>query len=183
MARANGPPRIKKPNRAAIQDLRRLRISQLLVRHLTQREIHAALEQQQFFNPETKKPWSLGTINADVKAIREEWRDDARQKAFEHFSRILAEIQAVKRKSWADGDMRSVLAALDKEMSLLQLHQAPLFSKRVGYTPEDLSDEDLLAILLDDDLDIDELGIDPSLVIDMPPEWKQIPADADGSNT
>ena len=65
----------------ALNKMREIRIEQrqrlvstMLLRHpgLTQREICDKLAEQGFVNPDTYKPYSLGTINSDVQALEEQ---------------------------------------------------------------------------------------------------------------
>lgn len=105
-------------NQAAI-DHRRRAVTGLLVRGLTQREIEQALAEQKIVNPETGKPYALGTINADVLAIRAEWRKEALAEITEHKARLFAELQEVKRAAWGISDYANILKAIKQESELL----------------------------------------------------------------
>lgn len=109
-----------KSNRALIE-LRRLRVSSLLLRKLTQREIVEILPRYKIVNPDTGKPYSLGTINHDIQQLRAEWQAQAAENIEAHKGRVLAEIQEVKREAWGQKDLRVVLAALGQERALLSL--------------------------------------------------------------
>lgn len=130
--------------------LRRLRVASLLTRGLTQREIVAALEKQNFTTQDKDgniKPWSLGTINSDVKKIRAEWEAELNEKARSHAARLRAEIQEVKRSAWAAGDRRIVLSAIEQEMKLLKLESINiLLGQANDWDAEEMSDEELAAI-------------------------------------
>ena len=73
-------------NKKLIKDQRKTIIARILVQKpgITQRQIHAMLSGEgqsgkrkdkvvKYVNPETGKPFSLGTINSDIKEIRAEW--------------------------------------------------------------------------------------------------------------
>ena len=112
-----------------IRALRRRLVAQLLLRGYTQREIRDALARPVraggLRNPQTGKPYSLGTINADVQHLRERWREEAAADIAEHKARHVAELGEVKRTAWKQKDLRTVLKALDQEAKVLALN-APL---------------------------------------------------------
>jgi DNA-binding transcriptional MerR regulator len=95
-------------------------VSRLRLRGMSQREIQRALPAQST-NPENQQPWSLATINGDVKALHRQWREDALQATDEHKARTLAELAEVKRAGWGAKDMNIVLKAIQQERSILGL--------------------------------------------------------------
>lgn len=103
----------------ALIDRRRQRIADLLARRHTQREICDTLATEGFANPDTGEPYSLGTVNADVQALKKAWKREAAQAVADHVADILAELDAVRRKAWADGDLVVVLRALETKVDLL----------------------------------------------------------------
>jgi len=129
---------------------RQLRVASLLARGLTQREIVVMLEKNNYVTTDKAgnlKPWSLGTINADVKKIRLLWADDLKVRASAHAARILAELKEVKRAGWMKNDQKTVLSALDQEMKLLQLHNITVLTGPARELDmEEMSDEELAAI-------------------------------------
>lgn len=104
-------------------DRRRQRVAELVVRHRTQREICDTLAAEGFANPETGEPYSLGTVNADIKLLRAQWRRDSARDIQTHRSELLAELAAVKRAAWGDGDLQAVLRALKQQADILGLSQ------------------------------------------------------------
>lgn len=92
---------------------RRTQVAALRLRGNTQREIADKLR------------ISLGTVNADIKAIECEWRQQATADTQAYKGRVLAELAEVKRAAWAATDFRVVLQALKAECDLLGL-DAPL---------------------------------------------------------
>lgn len=101
----------------AIIDHRRSVVGRLRLRGMSQREICAALPAQTI-NPDTHEPWSLFTVNADCKALDQEWRDDAARSTDDHKARILAELAQVKRTAWSNGDTGTVLKAIAQERAI-----------------------------------------------------------------
>ena len=102
----------------AIEAKRLELVSALRLRGRTQREIQQALAGQ-MVNPQTGEPYSLGTINADIKKLERQWRKAAADTTEEHKARQLAEIGEVKRQAWADKDPALVLRAVDLESNIL----------------------------------------------------------------
>lgn len=105
----------------AAEPHRRYLVAHLRVRHLSQRDIVKALAQQGDINPISGKPWSLGQINADVKAIEKMWREEMLKDMTIHKAAVHAEITEVKRQAWADQSMDLVLRSLQQERALLGL--------------------------------------------------------------
>lgn len=82
---------------------RRERVAEYRLNHLTQREIVKALMEEGLKNPETREPWSLGTINADIQALRREWRNRAADKTDLLRGELVAELHKVRRVAWGGG--------------------------------------------------------------------------------
>jgi hypothetical protein len=101
-----------------VVEKRRRFVASLRLRGMTQREIESALPAHGVFNPKTGKPWTLGMINRDLKAIEAQWREDAARDISELKAKQLAEIGEVKLEAWKKGAIKNVLAALDREMKL-----------------------------------------------------------------
>lgn len=121
----------------AIIDNRRLMVARLRLRGITQREIQRALEQQNTINPADGKPWSLGTINGDIKALEAEWRERAAEEIDTFKAQQLAEIAEVKRQGWANKDLALVLRALSMEVDILGT-KAPTRNEVTGKDGGDL---------------------------------------------
>lgn len=109
--------------KADVTQMRRERITALLARGLTQREITMALgkplSEGGLLNPDTGKPYDLATVNRDIKAIRREWQARTAKSIDKHQARQLMELQELKRFAWANKDADLALRALEKEMRLL----------------------------------------------------------------
>lgn len=110
-------------NKDAIE-LRRERVAQLRLRGLSSREIALALAQGdkngkgRMLNPETGEPYTHTTIQNDLKALKDQWRESAGVATDEHQARQLAEIQEIKRMAWQQQNGNLALQALDREMKL-----------------------------------------------------------------
>ena len=102
-----------------IVDFRRRLVAGLVLRHSTQREIVETLAQSGQINPRTKRPWSLGTINSDIKALREAWREESQQDIKSHVAELRAELREVRRLAWSQKDLANVLRAIKQEADLL----------------------------------------------------------------
>ena len=102
----------------AIEAKRLELVAALRLRGRTQREIQQALAGQ-MLNPATNEPYSLGTINGDIKRLEKQWRKAAADTIEEHKARQVAEIAEVKRQAWTDKDTGAVLRAIDLEANIL----------------------------------------------------------------
>ena len=60
--------------RQSIIDNRRREVARLRLMGYSQREIADALEKAGIINPETNKPFALGTINSDLQELQAEWK-------------------------------------------------------------------------------------------------------------
>ena len=94
----------------------------MLLRGLTQREIETAMGQK-LLNPDTGKPWSIATVNRDIKEIRAGWRAEYAASYDQHISGMMAEIREVRREAWRREDFDLVLKCCDRECKLLGLDQ------------------------------------------------------------
>lgn len=108
-----------------IINLRRQKVAQLRVMGLTQRDIWAALAygdkdgKGRLLNPKTNEPFSLATINLDIQALTQEWRENAAADTSDHQARQLAEIQAIKVKAFSQQNPELALKAVNTEIKLL----------------------------------------------------------------
>ncbi len=93
------------------------------MRKLTPQEIAQSLPRYGILDPETNKPYPLDIIEADVAAIETGWQEYAEQD--EALSRILAELQEVKKTAWAGKDLKAILAAIKQEREMLNTKNPP----------------------------------------------------------
>lgn len=108
-------------SRAIRIDQRRNLVASLLLRNpkITQREICDNLAERGFYNPDTNDPYSLGTINADVNSLIEEWRKDAQAEISEWRALQLEELNEVKRQAWKDRDLSTVIRAIKLQSEIV----------------------------------------------------------------
>lgn len=100
-------------------EVRREWVSKLRARQFTIREIVQALPKQNILNPETGHPYTIGTIQSDLKVLRNRWQKEAVRSTEEHLSRQYDEIQHIKRQAWLESNATLALRALELEMKLL----------------------------------------------------------------
>ena len=103
--------------------LRQKTVSSARLRGMTCQQIVALLAEQGIINPRTEEPWSVATISNDLTTIEEGWREETFKNISDHRSRVLAEIQEVKRTAWQAGKHSIILRAIDQEVSLLGLNE------------------------------------------------------------
>ena len=105
-------------------DQRRTLVARSVLRGMTQREIVESLARQ--VTNGDGNPWSLATVNRDIKAIRKDWRKEARRDYDVHVARMLAEYRELRREGWRTKDYDLVLKACDRECKLLGLDKPDL---------------------------------------------------------
>lgn len=110
-------------SKQAIIAKRRAHVAKLALRGMSQREIVAALERLQLVNPKTGRPFSLGTVNSDLKRLEAEWLEAALRDRAELRARKLAELQELKRLAWGQQNHRLVLDLLKEEARLMALYK------------------------------------------------------------
>ena len=105
---------------------RRQRVADLRARGASERDIWLALSGPEdkggLRNLDTGNPWSLACIHNDLVHLDQEWRQLMAQDTATHKLRVIAEIQAAKKTSWARGQITNVLRGLDQEARLLGLN-------------------------------------------------------------
>lgn len=118
--------------------LRRERVSQLVIRQLTVREIAEALARgdkdgnNRIVNPKTGEPYSHVTIISDIEALKKEWHESRNVNTDEHINRQFAELSEVKRAGWAGKDPELVRKTLRDEMDLLGTKKPQEINLRVN---------------------------------------------------
>lgn len=100
---------------------RRRQVAALRLRGYTQREIQKGLADAQppVLNPKDGKPWSLGTINGDVKALETAWHAEAMGETSAHKARLFAELREVARACWKEKDYERVLKTIQQRRELI----------------------------------------------------------------
>ena len=104
-------------NRDAIERRRQL-VAQMRLRGFTVREIVAGLVEARCLNPKDSKPWSVGTVHSDIKALTTQWRKSAAQDTAALKGMTFARLEEVIRESYRSNDRRLVLDAIKQEREL-----------------------------------------------------------------
>lgn len=117
-------------------DRRRSIIASLLARGLTQAEIMLTLNRPKYtnefvtvggelvpnphylINPNTGEPFDKSTISRDVKALREQWQDEALGDVDAIYSEQLFKIREAFRVAWSQNDIGEVRQLLALEIKL-----------------------------------------------------------------
>jgi hypothetical protein len=95
----------------------------LLTKRASESEIQQALaDDPETRNPETGKPWSIGTIHNDVEALRSQWRESSQVDSGLYFGEVLSELELLRATAWQNNDLQLVLNALKAKISLLGLN-------------------------------------------------------------
>ena len=102
-------------------DKRRKYVATMLLRSpkITQREICDQLAEQNFTNPDTGEPYSLGTINSDVKALQEQWREEAQDDIALWKGLQVEQINEVIREAWKKKDLNNILKAIKMQSDII----------------------------------------------------------------
>jgi hypothetical protein len=131
-----------------IIEARRERVAQLRLRGLSMREIIAAMESQGMVNPETGKPFGLGTLSQDYSELDKQWRANAERATSEHKAEQVAELDEVIRAAWAAKKLETVLHALERKAKVLGI-DAPIKATVTAQVREthELTDNAVAAIL------------------------------------
>jgi len=106
----------------ALQDNRRAKVAELLVKGNTQNQIWEEMSaDEDYRNPQTGKPWAIGAIGDDVKYIRDQWQKIAQLHYDIHIGRLMGQIREVRKTAWASNELPIVLKTLEQEIKLLGL--------------------------------------------------------------
>ncbi len=133
--------------------IRRERVARLRLRGLTEREIAFQLGsgENALFNPKTHKPYSNFIVHKDLEWLREQWEKEATKEIGEWKTKLIVEVEEVKRAAWAHGELETVLKCVTQQRKILGL-DAPI--KVAPTTPngesayESLSDDDRAARII-----------------------------------
>ena len=85
---------------ATIED-RRARVASCKVQGLSIRQTIVQLTKDRCFNPDTKKPWSVQAIHADLVALTTRWKAEALGDITEAKAQELARLDELEREAWA----------------------------------------------------------------------------------
>lgn len=116
----------------ALKAARQHKVQQLVLRGMTQREIVTALEKQRIINPQTGKPWSLGTINADLQELEAQWEKSALEERSRKKAKVNQELQELKRAAWGEKNYSLVAELLKQERQLFNLDEPITVNHQLG---------------------------------------------------
>ena len=141
-------------SRNIARDRRRALVARLLVRNprITQLEIKEELAtggkngEPLIVNPETDKPYAVGTINGDVKAIRKEFRERAARDGDDWISELISRYDEIYRTAMEEGDLTAANKANDSISKIVgayapERHQAEVTTNMIqiiGADPDKL---------------------------------------------
>lgn len=135
---------------------RRDRVAECRLRKMTQRDIVKALMEEGLKNPDTQEPWSLGTINADIQALRREWRAQALEKTELLRGELIAELRKVRQVAWAGGmdeaTMKTLTGLLADPSAMVRAEALKAIST--------LAQPNLMAVLASAKQEADLLGLE-----------------------
>ena len=127
--------------------LRQKVVSGAKLRGMKSADIVIFLAEKEILNPRTGEPWSVATIDKDIRRLEESWKDEMSNNISQHRARILAELHEVKAASWQAGKLNLVLRAIDQETDLLGLNELERMNVEIALTgllkgfPKEIADE------------------------------------------
>lgn len=111
------------PTKFVVQKRRQL-VASLALRNLSQREIVEFLGKE-MQNEDAGKPYTVGTVNRDLRILAQEWRKTAAQDLYELKGRELAKLEELEKSAWGAKDYQLVLKITERRSRLCGL-DAPL---------------------------------------------------------
>lgn len=143
------------------KEFRRQVIANLMIQrpNITQRQIQTYLAEKaanpqvgaMLTNPATGKPYSLGTINSDMQAIRREWQERATERYDYWLGVVNAELDAIVEAAWRDKDLKLLLSCNQRRAKLLGL-DAPKRRRNFDIDLQTLTDEQLTRLAAGEDV-------------------------------
>jgi len=142
-------------------------VAELIVKRpgITQRQIEAWLgkivdiknelgliigSEPRLINPKTGKPFSLKTVNDDIKYIRQQWRDKTSQASSEWLAQQLAALSEAEAIAWRKGNTAEVRNIWQQRNKILGL-DAPIKFAKTDAKGEDVPEPDVITIFVFDD--------------------------------
>jgi len=115
----------KNGNGNGVLEKRRRLISSMLIRrpNITRRELMDEIGKM-ILNPATGEPFSLGTIQNDIDALKEGWRERAAEDAAAWIAEQLATIDQLQGDAWSQRDYGVVLRCIQERAKLKGLYPA-----------------------------------------------------------
>jgi len=88
-------------SREGLMDDRRARVASFRVRGLSIRQIVAALARAGCVNPDTRKPWAVSAIHADLEHLTAKWQAQALRDTSQLKANELLKLDEAEREAWA----------------------------------------------------------------------------------
>jgi hypothetical protein len=114
---------------------RREKVARFRLQGLSIREIAIALADEKIVNPDTKKPFEVGTIHGDLEHMKTEWQTNAARDASEFISEQLAELDELKKSAWKDKRYDVVMKCMERRAKLLGLDKPTQVDHTSGGQP------------------------------------------------
>jgi hypothetical protein len=140
----------KRTHTQATIDLRRSLVAALVARvpNLSVRGISRILAEEPkepgHVNPQTKRPWTHGTIHSDVQAIRALWREQMEEDAEDAKSAALAWLKEIIGEAHRQGELANAIRAISEICKVLGLYapEAAKVEHRIVQVIGGLDEED-----------------------------------------
>lgn len=125
---------------------RREVIASMRARRMSENEIHRALAKL-----EPPIICSIGTVNRDIKRIREEWRERTGDSVQVWLAAELATLHELERAAWEAGKLDIVIRCLERRARMLGLDK-PADARTMNIDLSSLSTEQLQRLAAGEDL-------------------------------
>ena len=116
----------KNGTKNGVIERRRKIIAAALLRRpsITRRELQSYLATKGIINPETLKPFSLGTIQNDIDALKGDWQERSDGDFDGWMSEQIAALDQLQGDAWTERDYSIVLRCLQERAKLKGLYAA-----------------------------------------------------------
>ena len=108
----------------ALQDNRRAKVAELLVKGNTINQIWEEMGADEDYRNLKGRPWGVAAISNDVNYVRKQWQKIAQLHYDIHIGRLMGQIREVRKTAWARDELPLVLKTLEQEIKLLGLDKA-----------------------------------------------------------
>ena len=90
--------------------------------NITRREVMKNLADVPLLNPATNEPFSLGTIQNDIDALKARWRERSAENADEWIAELLATIDQLQGDAWQEREYGVVVRCIQERAKLKGLY-------------------------------------------------------------
>ena len=127
---------------------RREKVARFRLQGLSIREIALALVDEKIINPDTQKPFEVGTIHSDLEAMKTEWATNAARDASEFIAEELSKLIELEKTAWSQKRLDIVLRCMERRAKLMGLDKPtshvvdiPGLKGYIGLSPDDWDKE------------------------------------------